>query len=98
MKKSAKLLRPSDAYLISFIVPLLVMIAIFIVRGIFPFGSESFLRTDMYHQYAPFFSEFQYKLQHGGSLLYSWDVGLGINFAALYSYYLASPLNYLIIL
>ncbi len=34
----------------------------------------------MYHQYAPFFSEFQYKLRTGGSLLYSWDVGMGVNF------------------
>ena len=41
-----------------------------------PFGEECFLRTDMYHQYAPFFSEFQYKLKQGGSLLYSWDIGM----------------------
>lgn len=86
------------AYLISFIIPVVAMIFIFIFRGIFPFGEETFLRTDMYHQYAPFFSEFQYKLHHGGSLLYSWDVGLGINFSALYAYYLASPLNWLLIL
>lgn len=86
------------AYLISFIIPVVAMILIFIFRGIFPFGKETFLRTDMYHQYAPFFSEFQYKLHHGGSLLYSWDVGLGINFSALYAYYLASPLNWLLLL
>ncbi len=93
-----KLLRPRDAYLLSFLIPVIIMIVIFIGRGIFPFGSESFLRTDMYHQYAPFFSEFQYKLQNGGSLLYSWNVGLGINFAALFAYYLASPLNVLLLL
>lgn len=85
-------------YFISFIIPVVAMILIFIFRGIFPFGKETFLRTDMYHQYAPFFSEFQYKLHHGGSLLYSWDVGLGINFSALYAYYLASPLNWLLLL
>ncbi len=82
----------------AFLVPVLVMVIIFAQRGIFPFGDKSFLRTDMYHQYAPFFSEFQYKLTHGGSLLYSWDVGLGVNFSALYAYYLASPLNWLLIL
>ncbi|MDO4267285.1 MAG: YfhO family protein [Eubacteriales bacterium] len=82
----------------AFFVPVLIMILIFVQRGIFPFGEESFLRTDMYHQYAPFFSEFQYKLTHGGSLLYSWDVGMGVNFSALYAYYLASPLNWLLIL
>ncbi len=56
------LIKPGDAYAAAFLIPVLVMIIIFIQRGIFPFGEESFLRTDMYHQYAPFFSEFQYKL------------------------------------
>lgn len=92
------LLRPSDAYIAAFFIPVIVMIVIFAQRGIFPFGSESFLRTDMYHQYAPFFSEFQHKLTTGGSLLYSWDIGMGVNFAALYAYYLASPLNWLLVL
>ena len=56
-------------FTLSFIIPVFIMILIFIQRGIFPFGDESFLRTDMYHQYAPFFSEFKYKLSNGGSLL-----------------------------
>lgn len=86
------------ALLASFLVPVLIMILIFIARGIFPFGSSSFLRTDMYHQYAPFFQEFREKLKSGESLLYSWNIGGGTNFAALYAYYLASPVNWLILL
>lgn len=82
----------------AFCIPVVIMIVIFAQRGIFPFGEESFLRTDMYHQYAPFFSEFQYKLSNGRSLLYSWNIGMGINFSALYAYYLASPLNWLLVL
>ncbi len=91
-------LRPVDGLWAAFCIPVVIMIIIFVQRGIFPFGDESFLRTDMYHQYAPFFSEFQYKLTHGGSLLYSWDIGMGVNFSALYAYYLASPLNWLLVL
>ena len=94
--RSLRLLKPSDGLAAAFFVPVIVMIIIFAQRGIFPFGEESFLRTDMYHQYAPFFSEFQYKLTHGGSLLYSWDIGMGVNFSALYAYYLASPVNWLL--
>ena len=97
-EKAFSLVKPSDGLLAAFFVPIVIMVIIFAQRGIFPFGEESFLRTDMYHQYAPFFSEFRYKLTHGGSLLYSWDVGMGVNFAALYAYYLASPLNWLVIL
>ena len=65
-----RILKPSDGMVAAFFVPIAVMIIIFAQRGIFPFGEECFLRTDMYHQYAPFFSEFQHKLTHGGSLLY----------------------------
>ena len=92
------LLHSADALIAAFAIPVIIMLIIFVQRGIFPFGEETFLRTDMYHQYAPFFSEFQYKLTHGGSLLYSWDVGMGVNFSALYAYYLASPVNWLLFL
>ncbi len=87
------LIRPNDGWIVAFVVPMVILLIIFAQRGIYPFGEESFLRTDMYHQYAPFFSEFRNKLAHGESLLYSWNVGMGINFSALYAYYLASPLN-----
>ncbi len=93
-----RLLRPNDGLIVAFFLPVAILIILFAQRGIFPFGEECFLRTDMYHQYAPFFSEFQYKLKQGGSLLYSWDIGMGVNFSALYAYYLASPVNWLIIL
>ena len=96
--RDVHILRPGDSLLAAFFVPVLVLVVIFAQRGIFPFGEECFLRTDMYHQYAPFFSGFQYKLTHGGSLLYSWDIGMGVNFSALYAYYLASPMNWLVAL
>ena len=73
------LLRARDCYAAAFLIPVIIMIIIFAQRGIFPFGEQSFLRTDMYHQYAPFFSEFKHKLSQGGSLLYSWNIGLGVN-------------------
>ena len=97
-QNNEEILGKKVVFFASFFIPIFIMILIFIQRGIFPFGDESFLRTDMYHQYAPFFSEFKYKLSNGGSLFYTWDLGMGINFSALYAYYLASPLNWLIIL
>ena len=85
-------------YFWAFIIPVTIVTIILIAGGVYPFGEECFLRTDMYHQYAPFMSEFRHKLSEGGSLLYSWNVGMGVNFVALYAYYLASPLNWLVIL
>lgn len=85
-------------YLTAFFLPILIMICVFIGNQIYPFGDNSFLRTDMYHQYAPFFAEFQRKLVNGGSLSYTWDIGMGTNFTSLFGYYLSSPFNWLLFL
>ena len=96
MKFKEKIKSIHPMYYISFFLPLVIMIAIFAVRGIFPFGDNVYLRSDMYHQYCPFFSELWDKIRNGGSLFYSWEIGLGSNFTALYGYYLSSPLNWFI--
>ena len=83
-------------YALSFIIPVVILIGIFIGRDIYPFGDNIYLRSDCYHQYAPFHKELYRKLTEGGSLLYSWNIGMGVNFTALYSYYLASPINLLL--
>lgn len=83
-------------YLLGFSIPLAIMIVLYMLKNIYPFGDEMYLRSDCYHQYAPFMQEFYNKLHNGGSLLYSWEIGTGSNFTALYAYYLASPLNWLV--
>ena len=82
--------------IMAFLIPILILLILYIGRGVFPFGENTYLRSDMYHQYAPFTKEFQRNLQTGGSLLYSWNIGLGTNFASTYAYYLASPANWLL--
>lgn len=83
------------AGMLSFILPVTIVLCIFILKGIYPFGDRSFLFSDMYHQYMPFFTEFMEKIKAGEGLHYSYHVGIGSNFLALYVYYLASPLHWL---
>lgn len=85
-------------YLCAFLLPIAAAAVICIRNGVYPFGENCILHIDMYHQYEPFFTEFLDKLQHGGSLSYSFRLGLGSDFAALFAYYLASPLNWLLAL
>ena len=85
-------------YIVAFGLPFLICVIICIGNGVYPFGDNCILHIDMYHQYCPFFTEFLNKLQSGGSLQYSWNLGLGSDFVSLYAYYLASPLNFLILL
>lgn len=84
--------------LLSFLIPVLIMMLGFIVMGIYPFGDNQIAVIDMYHQYVPFLSELQYKLQEGGNLFYTWNGAGGSNFWNLIAYYGASPLNLLLVL
>ncbi|MDE7137813.1 MAG: YfhO family protein [Ruminococcus sp.] len=82
-------------FLLSFIIPVAVMIYVFAQNGIHPFGDRQILVVDSWHQYFPFFRVEREKLMDGGSFLYSWQNGMGTNFLSLISYYASSPLNWL---
>ncbi len=86
----------NKAVLLAFLAPIVILSCLYITRGIFPFGDEMYLRSDMYHQYAPFMKLFQSVLKSGGSLEYTWNIGLGSNFMSTFAYYLASPLNWIV--
>ena len=96
MKSFAKKLK--NIYVLSFLIPVLGVLGIFIGRGIFPFGQNSFMFSDMYHQYIPFLTEFFRKLHEGESLAFSWYIGLGSDFVPVFAYYLACPINWLVCL
>lgn len=78
---------------LSFFLPVAVMMVLFAINGIYPFGDRTFLSGDLYHQYMPFFSELLHKVRGGESLSFSFHVGIGSNFLALFVYYLASPFH-----
>jgi len=87
-----------NAYALAFGLPVLGMLVVMIISGSEPFGNLSMLYSDMYHQYYPFWVAFRDALRSGESLLYTWSVGMGMDYLSLISYYLASPLNLLSIL
>ncbi len=83
---------------LSFLLPFVGMVFVMLISGYTPFGQYSMLYSDMYHQYFPFFAAFRKALLSGQSLLFNWDVGMGMDYLGLISYYLASPLNLLSVL
>ncbi len=78
---------------LSFAFPFASIVCLMIIVGCTPFGNLSMLYSDMWHQYFPFFKSFRSALRSGESLLFSWNVGMGLDYLGLISYYLASPLN-----
>lgn len=85
-------------FIVAFFVPFILMYSCFAFAGVGPFGDQSILATDLWHQYFPFLADFQDKLQEGASLLWTWKSGGGTNYLALMAYYLASPLNFFTVL
>ncbi len=66
--------------------------------GVWPLGERSVMIVDMHHQYAPLLAQLRDMLLHGGSPLYSFEVGLGASFLPLFGYYLSSPFNLILAL
>ncbi len=85
-------------YILAFIIPVLVMVIGCAKAKIYPFGERNFLRNDMYSQYLQFFTGMYDKLKSGEGFGYSMQLGLGSGTAAVYAYYLACPLNLLMVL
>jgi len=83
---------------LGFLIPCVGMLFVMLISGYKPFGKYSMLYSDMYHQYYPFFVSYRRALLSGQSLLYTWNVGMGLDYLGLISYYLASPLYLLSVL
>ncbi len=88
-----KIKRKFPVLILAFLMPVTVMLVLFVINGIYPFGDRTFLSADLYHQYMPFFSELLHKVRGGENLNFSFHVGIGSNFLALFVYYLASPFH-----
>lgn len=71
---------------------------IYIVYKVFPFGDNTVMRMDLYHQYGPLFAELYERVVNHQSFLYSWFSGGGSSFLGNYFNYLSSPLSALIFL
>ncbi len=84
-------------HIYAFFIPALLMLAVFAILQVHPFGAgeNMILTVDCYHQYAPFLVETRNKILSGESLFFSWNVGLGTNFWAVFANYCSSPLNIL---
>lgn len=71
----------------------LILAIIYAVQGFLPGGENMIIRNDAIAQYNPILVEFTERIKEGGSLLFSWQSGFGVNFFATMLYYLVNPFN-----
>lgn len=82
---------------ISFLLTLMCSLAFCILFDIAPFGTRSFAAADGNIQYLDFFAYFKDVLAGKNSLVYTFSSTLGSDTFGIFTYYLSSPFNLLLI-
>ncbi len=73
-----------------------VLMLLFWMKGLAPFGTKSLVVEDAEYQYLDFFCYFKDVLEGKNSIAYSFGKTLGGTNIAVFSYYLSSPFNLLL--
>lgn len=83
---------------ITFLISTIIISVIYMLSKIAPFGNNSMLDVDFYHQYGPLLNELYDRVKEGSSLLYSFNTGGGLPFYRNFLNYLSSPFNIVLFL
>ena len=98
LKKILTHLKNNKLYYLTFITGLIIVTIIYILQKVAPFGRNSMLTIDFFHQYGPMLGELYDRLTSGSNLIYSFTMGMGLPFIRNYMNYLSSPFNFLLLL
>ena len=85
-------------YILAFILPIIMMGLVYIFARIYPFGNRTLLIGDMFGQYLGLLGELRDIILGNGNLMYSFSKSLGGGMIGVFAYYLASPLNIILVL
>ncbi len=98
MEKLRKHIRNNKWVIITLILSSIIISVIYTLQKIAPFGNNSMLDVDFYHQYGPLLNELYDRVKSGETLLYSFNTGGGIPFYRNFLNYLSSPFNIILFL
>lgn len=93
MKKYLK-----NPYIVTSLISILILLIVFISKGIFPFGKNTLIYGDMYDQITAFFYHFYDSFYNNKSLLVDFTTSGGINFFGIMAYYILSPFSLILLL
>ena len=90
-----KIVSGRKVYIWSFIIPVIVMIAVFAILGIWPFGNNTIMTGDTTYQLVDYLSYYKTIIFGNNDFSYSLSKNMGGEMAGFAAYYLFSPLNLL---
>lgn len=96
LTKTGDFLFRNKAYILSFVIPALVLFEAYMLFGVYPFGERGVIGLDLNAQYVSYF-DYMYDVFAGKeNLFYCWSGSLSGEFFGTFAYYLASPFNFII--
>lgn len=96
--KLACFVKNNKWFLFTLLLSTIVVSIIYALQKIAPFGNNSMLDVDFYHQYGPLLNELYDRVKSGESLLYSFNTAGGMPFFKNFANYLSSPFNIVLFL
>lgn len=75
-----------------------IIITVYILQKVAPFGRNSLLTIDFFHQYGPMLGELYDRIKDGSNLIYSFNMSMGLPFFRNFFNYLSSPFNMIMFL
>ena len=84
-------------YFLAFLIPFFICLLVSYCKCFIFGGHKNLLVSDMQGQYVSLFSYLQDVFRGNDSIFYSFTKSLGGNMFGTFAYYLASPLNFIII-
>lgn len=85
-------------YFISGLIVAVILLIVFLVKGMYPFGKNYIMWGDMYEQIVPLYYNFYDVIRNGKSILIDYTGGLASSFIPNFFYYISSPFTFLVLL
>lgn len=96
-KNMKKALKENKQIILTFVISYIIINILFVINEITPYGTFTTLKVDFFHQYGPMLKELWYRITHSKSLLYSFNMSMGLPIYRNFFNYLSSPFNILLI-
>ena len=85
-------------YILSFFIPVILMIGVWIALDIYPFGKYSILVSDLEIQFVDYYAYFKSVISGENDFIYTFSKNLGGDMPGFSAYYLQNPLLFLLCL
>ncbi|MGM0219256.1 YfhO family protein [Enterococcus sp. AZ126] len=97
MKIKNWLERKGWAFLLSVLIPIGIMVAVYLTMGIYPTSERTVLASDALSQTSNFFASFNNVLHGEQSIFYTWYGSLGLNYWSFMAYYINGIFSFLVV-